>query len=124
MLAVFRFECRYQLRSPLFVSICLTWFLLGFLIMGSESVSVGGIPANLNLNASFAIVAVQYMLTIIGMFAAIAFVAGSITRDQEVHMAELLFATGVGEASYLFGRFAGGTPVSYTHLTLPTIYSV
>jgi len=109
MLEVFRFECRYQLRSPLFVSICVTWFLLGFLIMGSESVSVGGVGTNLNLNASYTIVAVQYVLSVIGMFAAIAFVAGSITRDQEVRMAELLYATGVGEGSYLFGRFAGGS---------------
>lgn len=109
MLEVFSFECRYQLRSPLFISICIAWFLLGFLIMGSESVSVGGLADNLDLNASYTIIAVQYTLSIIGMFAAIAFVAGAITRDQESQTAELLFATGVSESGYLFGRFAGGT---------------
>ncbi|MDH3741880.1 MAG: ABC transporter permease, partial [Hyphomicrobiales bacterium] len=106
---IFRFECRYQLRSPLFLIVATVFFLLAFLITASESVSVGGVGNNLNLNASFAIIQVQYVLTIIfGMFAGVAFVAGAITRDYEDKTAELLFSTGVAEGSYLFGRFAGG----------------
>ena len=106
---VFRFECRYQLHSPLFFTVCLVWFLLGFLIMGSESVSVGGLADNLNLNAPHTIISVQYVLTMLGMFAAVAFVAGSITRDHETRTAELLYTTGVTATAYVFGRFAGGT---------------
>ena len=109
MLEVFRFECRYQLRSPLFLSIALTWFLLGLFIMASESVQIGGVGDNLNLNATHTIIFTQYVLCMIGMFAAIAFVAGAITRDQDTRTAELLYVTGVNESSYLFGRFAGGT---------------
>jgi ABC-2 type transport system permease protein len=105
---VFRFECRYQLRSPLFLIVAGVWFLLGFLITGSESVRVGGVGNNLNLNASFAIIQVQYVLSMIGMFAAVAFVATAITRDYETKTAELFFSTGVSEKSFLFGRFAGG----------------
>ncbi len=105
---IFRFECRYQLRSPLFLIISLVFFLLNFLAMASESVTVGGGTGNLNLNASFAILQTQYVFTIIGMFAAIAFVAGAITRDYETKTAELFFASGVSEKSYLFGRFFGG----------------
>jgi ABC-2 type transport system permease protein len=106
---VFRFECRYQLRSPLFLAVAGLFFLLGFLIMGTEAVSVGGVGNNLNLNANFAIIQTQYTMSILGMFGAIAFVAGAITRDLETRTAELLYSTGLGETAYLFGRFAGGS---------------
>ncbi|MGE0624498.1 MAG: ABC transporter permease/M1 family aminopeptidase [Pseudomonadales bacterium] len=105
---IFRFECRYQLRSPLFLVVAGLWFLIAFLITGSESVRVGGVGDNINLNANFAILQIQYTLSILGMFPAVAFVASAITRDLEMRTAQLFFATGVGERSYLFGRFAGG----------------
>jgi len=108
MFEVFRFECRYQLRSPLFATIAIVWFCLGFFVMASESVQVGGVADNLNLNASHSIITIQYVLCIIGMYAAVAFVAGAITRDREARTDELLYATGVSETGYLFGRFGGG----------------
>ena len=108
-LQIFRFECRHQLRSPLFAIVAGLWFLIAFLVTGTESVSVGGVGTNINLNANFAILQIQYTLTILGMFPAVAFVAGAITRDYETKTAEMFFATGVSERSYLFGRFAGGT---------------
>ena len=107
-LEVFRFESRFQVRSPLFLTISTVWFLFGFLITGSESVSVGGVGSNLNLNASFAIIQTITVLTIIGMFAAIAFVASAITRDRETKTAEIFYSSGISERSYLLGRFAGG----------------
>lgn len=107
-LEIFRFECRYQLRSPLFLVVAGLWFLIAFLISGTDAVSVGGVGSNINLNANFAILQVQYTLTVLGLFPAVAFVAGAITRDYETRTAELLFATGISEISYFFGRFAGG----------------
>jgi ABC-type transport system involved in multi-copper enzyme maturation permease subunit len=105
---ILRFECRHQLRSPLFLVVGGLWFLIAFLVTGTESVSVGGIGPNLNLNANFAILQIQYTLSILGMFPAIAFVAGAITRDYEAKTAQIFFATGIGERAYLLGRFAGG----------------
>jgi ABC-type transport system involved in multi-copper enzyme maturation permease subunit len=107
-LEIFRFECRYQLRSPLFLVVAGLWFLIAFLISGTDSVSVGGVGNNINLNANFAILQIQYTLTVLGLFPAVAFVAGAITRDYEAKTAQLLFASGVSELSYFFGRFAGG----------------
>lgn len=107
-LEIFRFECRYQLRSPLFLVVAGLWFLIAFLISGTEAVSVGGVGDNINLNANFAILQIQYTLTVLGLFPAVAFVAGAITRDYEAKTAQLLFATGATELSYFFGRFAGG----------------
>ncbi|MGI9324994.1 MAG: ABC transporter permease subunit [Pseudomonadales bacterium] len=108
MIEVFRFECRYQLRSPLFWSMAVLFFLLAFFAMASEDVRVGGVGSNVNLNGSFAIIQTQYVFSILMMFAGIAFVAGAITRDYETRTAELLFASGVRERDYYFGRFAGG----------------
>ena len=105
---IFLFECRYQLRSPLFLVVAGLWFLIAFLVTGTESVSVGGVGTNINLNANFAILQIQYTLSILGMFPAIAFVAGAVTRDYEAGTAQIFFATGVSERSYLLGRFAGG----------------
>lgn len=105
---IFRFECRYQLRSPLFLVVAGLWFLIAFLVTGTESVNVGGVGDNINLNANFAVLQIQYTLSILGMFPAVAFVAGAITRDYETRTAQILFATGVSEPSYLLGRFAGG----------------
>ncbi len=107
--SIFAFECRYQLRSPLFAIVAAVFFLLGFLVMASESVQVGGVGDNLDLNAAFAIIQIQYTLSILGMFAAVAFVAGSMTRDFEVRTAEIFFATGIGERAFLAGRFLGST---------------
>lgn len=105
---IFRFECRYQLRSPLFLVVAALWLLIAFLITASESVSVGGVGNNINLNANFAILQIQGTLSLLGMFPAVAFVAGAITRDYEARTAQIFFATGVSEKSYLLGRFAGG----------------
>lgn len=109
MVRIFLFELRYQLRSPLFASVAAVFFLMAFLATASESVQVGGIGDNLNINAAYAIVQTQYTLSILGMFAAVAFVAGAITRDFELRTAEIFFATGIGERAYLLGRFLGGT---------------
>lgn len=105
---VFRFECRHQLRSPLFYSVFIVFFTMAFLVMASEQVRVGGVGNNLDLNASFAIMVTLTTFSIIAMFAVVAFVATAITRDYENKTAELLFSTGVGRLAFLYGRFGGG----------------
>ena len=36
---ILRFECRYQLRSPLYLVVAGLWFLIAFLISGTDSVT-------------------------------------------------------------------------------------
>lgn len=107
-LEVFRFECRFQRRSPLFIVCAAVFFLITFLATASPAVQIGGSGTNLDINASFSIIQTQLVMSVIGMFAAVAFVAGAITRDYEAKTAEILFASGVPEPSHLLGRFAGG----------------
>src|SRR5580765_4886472 len=101
---IFRFECRQQLSSPLFIAVSLVFFLFGFLAMASENVTVGGGTANLNLNAPFTILQTHYVLSVIGMFATAAFIAAPLTRDRELKTEETLLSTGVRRLPFLFGR--------------------
>ncbi len=109
MFEIFKFECQYQLRSPLFLVLAGVFFLLAFLIMGSESVSLGGIGNNLNLNASWVIVFTQFFFSTIGMLAAISISAQAITRDLELRTAEMIYASGIAPTQFLLGRFFAGT---------------
>ena len=54
--AVFTFELRHQLRSPLFAAVATVFFVLAVLAMASESVQVGDSDASLKLNAHYALV--------------------------------------------------------------------
>ena len=108
MIDVFRFECRYQSRGPLFLIVAGVFFLMTFLGMASDAVQIGGSDAALNLNSVFAIIQTHLVFSIIGMFPAIAFVATAITRDHELRTAEVLYSTAVTPAAFAAGRFLGG----------------
>lgn len=108
MLEVFRFECRYQVRSPLFLILSFLFFLLAFMLMASENVRLGGVGNATHLNAAWTIVFTQFFFSMIGMLAAISIVSQAITRDYELKTAEILFSTGVSEKGFLLGRFAAG----------------
>ncbi|MEM9743749.1 MAG: M1 family aminopeptidase [Pseudomonadota bacterium] len=102
------FEARFQLRSVLLWSMGGLFFLLAFLAMAVEQIQVGGAAPGVNYNASLAIVRTQLSFSVLGMFAAIAFVAGAITRDQEVRSAEILFSTALRGRDFALGKFLGG----------------
>ena len=105
MLEIFKFECRYQLRSPLFLVLSVVFFLFAFFLMASDNIQLGGVSGSLNYNAAWTIVFTQFFFSMIGMMAAIAIVSQAITRDYELKTAEILFATGVSEKGFLLGRF-------------------
>ncbi len=105
---IFRFECRHQLGSPLFIATALTFFAFAFLGMASEQVNIGDASTNLNLNAPYTIVDTHFVLSIVAMFAAVAFIALPLTRDVELKTQETFAATGVGRLPFLFGRIGGG----------------
>ena len=108
MFEVFRFECRYQLRSPLFLILSFVFFLLAFMLMASENVSLGGVGGGTNLNAAWTIVFTQFFFSMVGLVAALAIVSLAITRDYELKTAEMLFSSGINETSFLLGRFFAG----------------
>ncbi len=105
---VFRFEVRFQWRSPLFLAISGFFFLMTFFAMASESVTIGGGTDALDLNAPYVIMQTHFVFSFIGLFAAVAFVATAITRDYESRTAEMFFTSGVPEWAFVLGRFLGG----------------
>jgi ABC-type transport system involved in multi-copper enzyme maturation permease subunit len=109
---IFRFECRYQLKSPLYIAVSVLFFLIHFLTARKLGINIG-IGANqdsatIPLNAAVAIIQNELVLSLFALFPAVAIVAATITRDHERTMAELFFARPIREPSYVLGRFAGG----------------
>ena len=106
---IFRFECRHQLGSPLFIATALTFFAFAFLGMASEQVNIGDASDQSEPErAVYDRFDTHFVLSIVAMFAAVAFVALPLTRDIELKTQETFAATGVGRLPFLFGRIGGG----------------
>ena len=105
---IFRFEWRQQLRAPLFWIIAAVFGALAFAIVSSDAVVLGGASGNVLRNAPLVIVRLLGVFTVLSTFLAAVFVAGAALRDFDQRTTELVFATPVGRAAYLGGRFAAG----------------
>ena len=100
------FEARYQLRNPvLWVSFGI-FFLLTFGTVTVDQIQIGD-TSNIKQNSPFAIVQTVFIMSIFALFAVTAFVANSVTRDDETGFGPILRATPLKKAAYLYGRFAG-----------------
>src|SRR3954467_3971828 len=105
-LQVASFELRYQLRQPLFWVISAVFFLLCFGAVSSDQILIGLGP-NDHRNGPFAIALLTLTVSLFFMFAATAFVANVVTRDDETGFAPIVRSTRIGKVDYLLGRFAG-----------------
>ena len=100
------FEFRHQLRSPLFWIVTAIFFLLVFGFMASDHIHIGD-TANVHKNGPFSIAQTHLIMALFYMFAATAFVAGAVTRDDETGFGPIIRAAPLGKFDYLYGRFAG-----------------
>ena len=111
-LEIFRFECRFQVKSPLYIAVAVLFFLTHFLTARKLGIDIGiganADAATIPLNAAVAIIQNELVLSLFAIFPAVAIVAAAITRDYERLMAELFFVRPIREPSYVLGRFAGG----------------
>lgn len=104
--SVLAFETRYQLRNPvLWISFGL-FFLLTFGAVTIDQIQIGD-TSNIKQNSPFAIVQTVFVMSIFALFAITAFVANSVTRDDETGFGPILRATSLKKAPYLYGRFSG-----------------
>lgn len=110
--AIAAFECRYQLRSPLFAVSVVSFFLLTFAAVTIDQVQIGSI-GQVFKNSPFALLQTVGIMNLFGIFVVTAFVANAVIRDDETGFAPLLRATRVGKSAYLFGRFVGATAVAF-----------
>jgi len=106
------FEFRYQRSNPvLWVSAAL-FFLLSYGVTASESVQLGGSGSNVHENGPFMIAQAQLVMSIFYLFAATAFVANVVVRDDESGFGPMIRATRITKFDYLFGRFLGAFPIA------------
>jgi ABC-2 type transport system permease protein len=110
--AVTAFEIRQQWRSPVFWISCAIFFLFAFGAVTTDQIRIGA-PGNVNINAPTAIVETLGVMGVMGLFAAIAFVAGAVIRDDETGFAPILRATRLSKPAYVFGRFVGAVTVAW-----------
>lgn len=108
----FRFDVRYQLRTPLLWIASLIFALMAYGATCSDSVQVGGSIGNVHRNAPYVIVNFLGVFSVLGMFVIAAFLAGALLRDFELGTSELFFATPMRKFDYLFGRIAAGLVAS------------
>ena len=104
----FRFDLRYQLRQPLLWLSGLIFGLMAFGAASSDAVQVGGAVGNVYRNAPMVIAQFLGVFTVVAMFIVTMFIAGSVLRDAELGMSDMIFATPMKKRDYLMGRFVAG----------------
>lgn len=104
----FKFELAQQLRQPLLWVCALILGALAFGATTSDAVQVGGAIGNVNRNAPLVVVRLMALFSVLSLFIVTIFIAGSVLRDSEVGISDMLFATPMKKHDYLAGRFAAG----------------
>ncbi len=101
------FEVRYQLFSPTFIAVFAIFFLLTFLGIAVENVSVGG-NSPTNYNSPYQLGINIGIFSLIGGFIPVVFLSSGLVRDRNFKTQELFFSRPIREREFLLGRFAGG----------------
>jgi len=104
----FKFELATQLRQPLLWVCALLFGALAFGAGTSDAIQVGGSIGNVNRNAPVVVAQMLGIFSIMSMLVVTVFIAGSVLRDGEVGISDMLFATPMKKRDYLVGRFAAG----------------
>lgn len=104
----FKFELDFQLRQPLLWVCALIFGALAFGATTSDAIQVGGSIGNVNRNAPVVVAQLLGVFSLMSMFVVTIFIAGSVLRDGEVGISDMLFATPMKKHDYLIGRFAAG----------------
>ncbi|HEX8444580.1 MAG TPA: M1 family aminopeptidase [Allosphingosinicella sp.] len=106
LLKIAAFELRYQLRSPVFITVATFAFLIRFGGMSVESLSFGG-GGNILQNSPYALSIAQLLTSIVFCFVAAAFVSVAFLRDDETAFGPIIRSSRIGKADYVLGRFLG-----------------
>ena len=104
----FKFELDFQLRQPLLWVCALVFGALAFGATTTDAIQVGGSIGNVNRNAPVVVAQMLGVFSLMSMFVVTIFIAGSVLRDGEVGISDMLFATPMKKHDYLIGRFAAG----------------
>ena len=104
----FKFELSTQLRQPLLWVCAVLFGALAFGATTTDAIQVGGAIGNVNRNAPLVVAKLLGAFSLMSMFVVTIFIAGSVLRDSEVGISDMLFATPMKKRDYLAGRFSAG----------------
>jgi len=104
----FKFELGTQLRQPLLWVCALLFGALAFGATTTDAVQIGGSIGNVNRNAPVVVAQLLGNFSLVSIFIVAIFMAGTVLRDSEVGISDMLFATPMKKYDYLIGRFAAG----------------
>ena len=112
LLRLAAFEIRYQLKQPLFWLTAVFFAVMTFGATTTDSVQIGGSIGNVHRNAPYVIIRMLGVMSTLGLFVLVAFVASSILRDFERGTHELIFSRPIKKRDYLLGRFLGSFAIA------------
>jgi len=104
----FKFELATQLRQPLLWVCALIFGAMALGFSSTDAIQLGGGIGNVNRNAPVVVAEMLGIFSVMAMFVVTIFIAGSVLRDGEVGISDMLFATPMRKRDYLVGRFAAG----------------
>jgi ABC-2 type transport system permease protein len=104
----FTFELSTQLRQPLLWVCALLFGVLAFGATTTDAITIGGSIGNVNRNAPLVVAQLLGAFSLMSIFVVTIFIAGTVLRDSEVGISDMLFATPMKKRDYLVGRFAAG----------------
>ncbi|MEM1379601.1 MAG: M1 family aminopeptidase [Pseudomonadota bacterium] len=105
--SIFRFELGYQLRGAAFIAIFAIFFLMSYGSIASDQLQIGSSEAT-NINSPFVAMQTISIMSVVGIFMPVVFMATGVTRDQSLRTDEVFRATPVGRRTVLLGRYFGG----------------
>ena len=104
---IYRFEVGYHLRRPTTYLFLFVFFLLPFMVTGTDIVMMTGANAQVKNNAPVVIAQLELVMVLVAQTILTALVGTAALRDYQVGAHELLFTTPITRGAYLGGRFLG-----------------
>ena len=108
----FKFELKLQRRQALYWITLAAMALIAFGAATSDAITLGGAVGNVLRNAPLVTINWFAVLSLIGMFLIVTFIASPLLRDAEVGSAEMLFSKPFRPGQLVLGRFAAGVLMS------------
>jgi len=109
--AIFLFELRYQLRKPY------TWLFFGVLLLVAflltrDSSLEDALYHTLFINSPYLIVKTEVVAGMLWLVMAAAVAGDAGARDVQTRMHSLVYTTGIGTRSYIFGKFSAALVIN------------
>ena len=108
----FSFELKSWIKNPMVYIFFAINFLMVFMAVTNNKVTVGQDMGNVNINSPFAIMTYSAMLSLLSIVMTTAFVNRSALKDFNCNFHSLLFSSPIHRFGYLMGRFSSSIVIS------------